>query len=331
YSDVEHAVRPVTSGHRLVLTFNLIQVASGPPQAASSLNDDQARLVRSLALWIDRLRGDSESAPNFLAYMLDHKYTDANMRSDHLKGKDANKTYDPYDHYGGRRGYNWKSDDDDDDGSAESDEGSGYGSVIDEYHELAEVFDKSLSLRTFYRAHGQLLARDINIEEANLVQDDPFDRAPDKEDYEGYTGNAGASATHFYRNSCIVIMPRQNAAPFLLEHARNGFVGLDDWLGPMIMALKDNPGDEHRKAELIRICQLFLEAYYDSTNERSVMSRYNRSSGSFSDHSLGVIARAALQLRNQGLFNQTYNASKDGLPIEVYSAFGGTVNNAEMG
>ncbi|KAL8754296.1 MAG: hypothetical protein Q9199_004440 [Rusavskia elegans] len=259
-----HAVRPVISGHRLVLTYNLIQVGSGPRQAASNLNDDQATLVRTLALWNGPSSQDLKQSPNFLAYMLDHKYTDANLRSDHLKGKHAQQfrnlqaacenldidillanveytkegsceeRYDPYDHYGRRRGYNWKSDYDDDDGSAESDGGSGYGSEIGNYHELAEVFDNSLRLRTFYRANGQLLALDIDIEAENIVQDDTFDRAPDKEDYEGYTGNAGASATHFYRNSCIVIMPRQNMVPFLLEHAKNGFVSIDDWLGPMM-------------------------------------------------------------------------------------------------
>lgn len=348
------------SGYRLVLTYNLIQVGSGPRQAASSLNDDQATLVRTLALWNGPSSQEFKQSPNFLAYMLDHKYTDANLRSDHLKGKDAQQfrnlqaacenldidlllanveytkggsceeRYDPYDHYGRHRGYNWKSDDDDDDGSAESDEGSGYGSEIGNYHELAEVFDNSLRLRTFYRANGQLLVLDIDIEAENIVQDDTFDRAPDKEDYEGYTGNAGASATHFYRNSCIVIMPRQNMVPFLLGHAKNGFVSIDDWLGPMIEEVKDNPRDERRRTELTHICQLVLTASINSTEERPGISRHSSSSSSFSDHSLGVVARAALQLRNQTLFDKASSASKECLPIEIYPAFAETLNNAEL-
>lgn len=343
-----------------MLTYNLIQVAGGPRQAASSLKNEQATLVRTLALWSGLSSQDPQSCPKFLAYMLDHKYTDANLQSDHLKGKDAQQfrtlqaacqaldidlllanveytkggsceqRYDSSDRYGGRRRCNWKTCEDDDDSSAESDEGSGYDSKIHKYHELAEVYDNSLRLRTFCRANGQLLARDIDIEGENIMQDDAFDRAPGKEDYEGYTGNAGASAAHIYRNSCIVMMPRWNIVSFLLEHASIDFVGVDDWLGPMIDEVKDNPTDERPKKELKRICHLFLTASTNSTDERPGISRYDRSPNSFSDTALGVVARAALHLKDQTLFDKASSASKEYLPIEIYSALRGTLDIAEL-
>lgn len=253
YSDVEHTVRPVTPGHRLLLTYNLIQSTGGPQRLACCLNDDQAKLKQMLALWNHAIQHERNLAPNFLAYMIDHKYTDANLRLDHLKGKDAfltrylqatcqdqafrfslanvehtksggcEDTYDPYDHYGGRHGYDWENYNDDDEASTsdgDGDSGSS-GSALDTYHELEELYDTSLRLRTFYRANGQLLAKGIPIKEMNIVQEDPFDRAPDSEDYEGFTGNAGASAAHTYRKSCIVIMPRQHQTAFLLDHATN--------------------------------------------------------------------------------------------------------------
>lgn len=46
-----------------------------------------------------------------------------------------------------------------------------------------------------------LIARDISIEEEDIVQEEPFSRDPDKEDFEGYTGNVGALATHFYHDT----------------------------------------------------------------------------------------------------------------------------------
>ena len=365
YSDVEHAVRPVISGHHLVLTYNLIQVAGGPRQAAFNLKDEQATLVRTLALWGGLSSQDPQSCPKFLAYMLDHKYTDANLRSDHLKGKDAQQfrtlqaacqtldidlllanveytkggsceqRYDSSDRYGGPRRCNWKTYEDDHDSCAENDEGSGYGSKIHKYHELAEVYDNSLRLRTFCRANGQILARDIDIEGENIMQDDAFDRAPDKEDYEGYTGTAGASATRIYRNSCIIMMPRSNIVSFLLEHASIGFVSVDDWLGPLIDEVKDNPKDERPKderpkEELTRICHLFLTASTNSTDERPEISRYDRSPNSFSDIALGNVARAALHLKDQTLFDKASSASKECLPIEIYSAFGGTLDIADL-
>ncbi|KAI4233146.1 MAG: hypothetical protein LQ349_004580, partial [Xanthoria aureola] len=225
---------------------------------------------------------------------------------------------------------NWETYEDDADSSAEGDGGSGYGSKIHKYHELAEVYDNSLRLRTFCRANGQLLARDIDIEGENIIQDDAFDRAPDKEDYEGYTGNAGASATHIYRNSCIVMIPRSNIVSFLLEHASIGFVSLDGWLGPMTDEVKDDPTDERPKKELTRICHLFLTAYTNGTDERPGISRYDRSLNSFSDIALGVVARAALHLKDRTLFDKASSASKEYLPIEIYSAFGGTLDIAEL-
>ncbi|KAL8666637.1 MAG: hypothetical protein Q9168_007428 [Polycauliona sp. 1 TL-2023] len=364
YSDVEHAVRPVISGHRLVLTYNLIQTVDGPRQSASSLNEGQVAMAQPLALWNDQISWGSESAPKFLAYMLDHKYTDANLRSDHLKGKDAQQfrhleaacqdqnitlflanvehskegsceeTYDPYDHYGGRRGYNWKDDDDeddddDDDGSIASDEGSGFGSEICDYHDLAEAYDISYKLRTFSRANGQLLALDVDIERDDIVQDDYFDRAPDKEEYEGYTGNAGASATHFYRNSCIILMPKQQMVPFLLEHAKYGVVNIDDWLAPIIEEVKNHPGDRDRRAELTSTCHSILAAFKaKSTEERPRF--YNRTTNSMTDETLGVVAKAALQLRNQTVFDQASRAAKNCLPSQIYSTFGETLREDEL-
>ena len=48
---------------------------------------------------------------------------------------------------------------------------------------------------------GTLLAKNIALSEVNFVQDKVFDRDPDKEDYEGYMGNSGPDATHFYHNT----------------------------------------------------------------------------------------------------------------------------------
>lgn len=48
---------------------------------------------------------------------------------------------------------------------------------------------------------GHVLGQGITIQEDDDGQEDPFERDPDDEDYEGYTGNAGASATHWYRDT----------------------------------------------------------------------------------------------------------------------------------
>ena len=45
------------------------------------------------------------------------------------------------------------------------------------------------------------VARDIELNISDFLYTDAFDRDPDDEEYEGYTGNEGASATHIYRET----------------------------------------------------------------------------------------------------------------------------------
>ena len=367
YSDVEHSVLPVTSGHRLVLTYNLVQNVGGPTRLASCLTDDQAKINQILAIWNHKCQPKSMDYPPFLSYMLGHKYTDANLRLDHLKGKDAylarylqtacldqdfcfflanlertvsggcEESYDPYDHYGGRRGYNWRNDDDEDNegSSSGNDETGSSGADLDEYHELHDIYDTSLKLRTFYRANGQLLAKGIPIKEVDIVQDNVFNRNPDSEDYEGHTGNAGASATHTYRNSCIVIMPRQFETPFLLSHAKKGTkrgrwglrnteedVEMEAWIAPQIEELRLEPAIDQRRADLAQTCELILSECKALQQEAGSPAFFVNRSSSLSNVAPGLVARAALQLKQPSLFKLATTVAKDILPTEVYRPFG---------
>ena len=90
---------------------------------------------------------------------------------------------------------------------------SGYGYGYDPYeedageeidgatHAIEEVLQESIELKRMIDLDGSLIARDISIEEDDIVQEEPFARDPDEEDFEDYTGNAGASATHFYHDT----------------------------------------------------------------------------------------------------------------------------------
>lgn len=325
-----------------------------------------------MALWNGlskrpRVHTTSDACPSFLAYILGHKYTDANLRSDHLKGKDAHQfralqaacqdhgmllflanlehskggscdeSYDAYDHYGGRRGYHWKDDDDEEDEEEDEDdedcsEGGSSSSELGEYHELQEVFDTSVTLRTFYRPNGQQLASGIPINVEDIVQDDPFDRAPDKENYEGYTGNAGASATHFYPNSCIVIMPYDRYAGFLVDHAKNGDVDMEAFIGAMIEDVRQRPEDARLRSELTETCHYLMRVYTAKIKEEQARNQiYGRTeSSAVSDDALGFVAKAALQLEQPALFESAATAAKESLPMVVYPALGKTLAEIDL-
>lgn len=202
-----HEVRPVTSGYRLVVVYNLVQTSPGVVQTAAKLLGERDELGSVLAAWNRGTKKDSTGAPTFLLYQLEHEYTEESLKMNALKGRDklkvdclndvcskngvgcylascekmesggcAGKKYD---------GYDDDEEDDDEEGP----------------HALEDVFDMSLEIKRFVDLDGTLLASGIDVNEEDFIQDDPFARDPDHEDYEGYMGNSGPDATHFYYDS----------------------------------------------------------------------------------------------------------------------------------
>jgi predicted 2-oxoglutarate/Fe(II)-dependent dioxygenase YbiX len=93
YADCEHEVRPITSGYRLVLVYNLCcravdtnQARVDEPTAASAA---QSRLC-SLLTHTLRAWNELASPPPLLAYVLDHAYTlDGLTAFESLKNRDG--------------------------------------------------------------------------------------------------------------------------------------------------------------------------------------------------------------------------------------------------
>lgn len=79
YSDVTHEVKPVTSGYRLALTYNVVAKGDGTPPARR-LTTQLDGLHSALTQW-------PASLPS-LFYTLDHKYSQASISMKNLKGRD---------------------------------------------------------------------------------------------------------------------------------------------------------------------------------------------------------------------------------------------------
>jgi hypothetical protein len=97
YADCRHEVRPVTSGYRIVLTYNLMlegePAAAHPPAATKAAATIAARLrehfetPRPPPAWEKDAR--PRAAPDRLVYLLDHEYTEHSLGWHRLKGDDA--------------------------------------------------------------------------------------------------------------------------------------------------------------------------------------------------------------------------------------------------
>ncbi|KAI1937725.1 hypothetical protein LOZ66_004006 [Ophidiomyces ophidiicola] len=85
YSDVSHEIKPVKSGHRMVITYNLIH--DGPGDTPSFVPVDP-NLETAMKGWISEAESGRGLAPEFLLYMLSHEYPTSGLKFESMKGKD---------------------------------------------------------------------------------------------------------------------------------------------------------------------------------------------------------------------------------------------------
>ena len=217
YSDVIHEVRPVTSGHRWVLTYNLALAEEPSPEkplpSASLIQEGHGpaaqRLRKTITRWLDGPRTD-----RYIYHILDHDYTEAQCSLKALKSVDRARASAlqqacedlPVDlflallekeelgsvkfhgHDRRRRGYY-------DDEPEELDDGLGP-------HELEDILDTQYRVKTLVDFDGTLVSENLCLNNNDLTTPDIWYDVHDCEGaYEGYMSNSGPSAIHWYRIS----------------------------------------------------------------------------------------------------------------------------------
>ncbi len=246
YADCQHEVRPVTEGHRIVLTYNLLLV--GDEEAAVAAEPAPA-MVNGLA---ERLREHFETPlasrwdweedapprepPNRLVVLLDHQYTERGLAWHRLKGTDAaraallqaaaertdcesmlalseiHETWSCYEpdwdrpRYGRHR--RWRRDEDE--WYAEHDPPP---PDDPDAFELGELIDSGITLNHWIDAQGKATAPIVTqIEDEEVCATTPSSALePYASEYEGYTGNEGETMDRWYRRAAIVLWPRERA------------------------------------------------------------------------------------------------------------------------
>lgn len=90
YADVLHEVKPVTSGYRLDLTYNLVRSNWSPEEMSLAYGGHKNRLVTALRQFdtCQAQRSSRFECPDFLIHPLSHQYTQPSLRIDRLKGAD---------------------------------------------------------------------------------------------------------------------------------------------------------------------------------------------------------------------------------------------------
>lgn len=215
FADVTHEVKPVLSGRRLVLTYNLMHTSLQASELTADANKGALKLRNVLRSWMHNIQKDVKVS-HVLGYLLEHQYTAASLRVDGLKGHDRQVIANIRDvcDQEGMCLYLANLDIKIEGGCDEDDD-----EEVDGYHEIIEEIDKTVTLKRVVQLDGIEVAQDLDFDESLFVQNSPLtDQPPDREeDYSGYTGNEGVSATHFYhrtvRKFCIASCTQLTAEP----------------------------------------------------------------------------------------------------------------------
>lgn len=210
YADCVHEVRPVKTGCRLTLVYNLRFVGKKRALKAPDYRAEHARVVELLRSW-----AGAEDEPDKLILPLEHAYTPAELSFSALKGADA-----------GVASVLVKA-------AAEADcdlhlalvsiEESGsaeYTGYFDRRHqsrdededeefEVAEVLDRALVLSEWRRPDGgEAGFDDFPFAEDELCPPDAFeDLTPNEQHFHEATGNEGASFDRTYSRAGLVLWP----------------------------------------------------------------------------------------------------------------------------
>ncbi|KAL7628616.1 hypothetical protein AAE478_000131 [Parahypoxylon ruwenzoriense] len=281
YSDVSHEVLPVKAGYRWVLTYNLAIDPSKEMPTAEGLDKERRDLRNVLQLWSQDV-GNGSREPSPLYYVLAHKYTEANISYQGLKTTDrervsclrkmcAELNFDLFlttlekkeIGIGDSDGLRYRDYDDGDGEDEEYEEGG--------HHWIDTVVDNKYDLKMIFDLEGGRVASNMDLDLDQILQEEPFQGEPDKEDYEGYMGNSGPEITHWYRLSALVIVPCEGTIPFLSPFTNKryswrpqypeNFMGL---CGSFVTQCERSPENKRQLTQLHQI----LKGFWNSTLPR---------------------------------------------------------------
>lgn len=115
-------------------------------------------------------------------------------------------------------------------GSAEYSNGSYYSHYDDEedgggdggFRAIEDIVEESLKLTRVVDTDGNVIVTDLNVGEEEILQKEFYeDRHPDEHEYGGWTGNAGATSTHWYKDSVLVLVPNEYIVDVFLAQDRD--------------------------------------------------------------------------------------------------------------
>lgn len=228
YADCLHEVKPVKSGVRMSLTYNLILEKYKGSVESLFESDTHIRLVQAIKHYFAK-KTLRNSKPRRLVYLLDHQYTQKSLHWQNLKGLDITRVEailaasdelglsaylaladvkecweceSHYDEYRSRHRYDYDDEDEEDDYDEEDDE---------ENAQPDYILDTELSVQHWIDRDGKVLSLKqltLHSDEACWTGDnedfEPFDT-----DYIPWAGNYGNTLDRWYHRAVLILEPKK--------------------------------------------------------------------------------------------------------------------------
>jgi 2OG-Fe(II) oxygenase superfamily len=356
YSDVTHEIKPVTEGYRLVLIYNLVQQSSGPLTTASASTDSANRLKNVFSHWNAGCSQEKIDVPRMLAYKLSYKYSPSSLSCKSLKGSDHVKfqhlndackdgdfliylahikkevmggcdEIDYWDRHGGGGYDSYEEDSDEEEDGEEGEENEELHAYrknpprkeikdLNGCHEIIEEIDSSIQLTRVIDQNSREVAKNVDFEIEDIAQGNIFKRAPDEEDYTGYTGNEGVSTTHFYHDTVALFFPRTCRVDFEYKVSKSDPDRILHWIKRLEDDLSSS-SNESTRLDLKRLCELAIEQQIKTSSSTFSYS----STDIYSDEMTAPLVSAALSLDDVLLLESALNVSRRRPDLEIFNMF----------
>ena len=205
FADCDHEVKPITSGYRMVLTYNLVQSSSANKVFSSAIISTQVgKLAKLLASWASSFTDQPK------VILLEHHYTPANFSKDALKGSDLPRVKALL-QAAEQAGYfaklalvtHYQSGELEDDFYYERYDCDNHGDG-----DMGEIYEETTSIKDWVDDEMPDLGH-INLDSEHLLADFEIGEGePSEEDQEGYTGNTGMTIDYWYYYGAVVLWPK---------------------------------------------------------------------------------------------------------------------------
>lgn len=222
YADCEHEIKPLLSGYRVCLVYNLVQQKAGKNIKLEPLSGYISKVVTLL----QQAENNATDTPTII--LLGHQYTPENFSMEGLKLNDRSKA-EVLLHAAEAAGYYAKMCLVTSYITGIPEPGGGYyGDDVDEDAVMQEVIDESLDIEHWLE-EGVPPLRNIKFEEEDLITSFKLDEdEPIVKEVEGYMGNYGPDLMHWYHYGAVMLWPQKDHAAMLLQQ---DVANKLEWLG----------------------------------------------------------------------------------------------------